>query len=155
MTTINGPLEEKATAVTGDALQDTLVDLIDLSLTAKQAHWNLVGKRFRSIHLQLDELVSAARGYTDQVAERAAALGVNPDGTAGTVAANSQVPQFDAGWLSDDGVVAHLVAVYQGVIARMRERIATTGDTDVVTQDLFISLTAELEKECWMLQAER
>jgi starvation-inducible DNA-binding protein len=50
-------------------------------------HWNVVGPRFRSVHLHLDNVVTTARQYSDTVAERAAALGVNPDGRAAGVAA--------------------------------------------------------------------
>ncbi|MFJ6120357.1 ferritin-like domain-containing protein [Streptomyces sp. NPDC092129] len=39
---------------------------------AKQAHWNVYGPRFRSVHLQLDEVVATTRGYADRIAERAA-----------------------------------------------------------------------------------
>ena len=49
---------------------------------AKQAHWNLVGRQFHDVHLHLDELVDTARKYSDEVAERAAAIGVSPDGRA-------------------------------------------------------------------------
>ena len=38
------------------ALQATLVELIDLALVGKQAHWSVVGPQFRSIHLELDEI---------------------------------------------------------------------------------------------------
>ena len=37
-----------------DSLQAVLVDLIELSLQGKQAHWNLVGPNFRDLHLQLN-----------------------------------------------------------------------------------------------------
>ena len=56
---------EAQEAVT-NALQESLVDLIDLSLVAKQAHWSVVGPRFRSIHLALDE-VSAEFTSDDKV----------------------------------------------------------------------------------------
>ncbi len=154
MTVIDGPLTESDTTVTGEALQGALVDLLDLSLVAKQAHWNLYGPRFRSIHLQLDEVVATARTYADTVAERAAALGVSPDGRASTIAAGSGVPGFPAGWVRDTDVIESLVATLGSVIKRMRERIEKTEQADPVTQDLFISLTAELEKENWMFQAE-
>jgi len=49
-------------------LQATLAELIDLTLIGKQAHWNVVGPNFRSIHLQLDEIVDAARLSSDRVA---------------------------------------------------------------------------------------
>ena len=32
-------------------LQKVLVDLIELHLQGKQAHWNLVGTNFRDLHL--------------------------------------------------------------------------------------------------------
>ena len=51
---------------TAAALQASLVDLIDLSLVAKQAHWNLVGRQFHDVHLHLDELVSTAREYSER-----------------------------------------------------------------------------------------
>jgi starvation-inducible DNA-binding protein len=43
-------------------LQRVLVDLIELHLQGKQAHWNIVGTNFRDVHLQLDEIVEFARG---------------------------------------------------------------------------------------------
>lgn len=154
MTVINSPLPEKEREIAGSALQATLVDLLDLSLVAKQAHWNLYGPRFRSIHLQLDEVVTTARDYADTVAERAAALGVSPDGRAATVAATSSVPEFSPGWTKDVDAVGALVGAFSAVIERVRERVERTGPADAVTQDLLIGLTADLEKQSWMFQAE-
>jgi starvation-inducible DNA-binding protein len=51
-------------------LQKALVDLIELHLEGKQAHWNLVGTNLRDLHLQLDEIVDAAGEATDNIAER-------------------------------------------------------------------------------------
>ncbi|MYT71739.1 starvation-inducible DNA-binding protein [Streptomyces sp. PsTaAH-137] len=154
MTVINGPLRDRERTIVGSVLQATLVDLLDLSLVAKQAHWNLYGPGFRSIHLQLDEVAIAARDYADTVAERAAALGVSPDGRAGTVAATSGVPDFPAGWTKDVDVVEALVRTFAAVIERVRGRIEEAGAADAVTQDLLIGLTADLEKHSWMFQAE-
>ncbi|MFB7504884.1 Dps family protein [Streptomyces broussonetiae] len=154
MTVINSPLPDKERVIAGSALQATLVDLLDLSLVAKQAHWTLYGPRFRSIHLQLDEVVTTAREYADTVAERAAALGVSPDGRAATVAATSGVPDFPAGWTKDVDAVEALVQTFSAVIERVRERIESTGPADAVTQDLLIGLAADLEKQSWMFQAE-
>ncbi|MFJ8358089.1 Dps family protein [Streptomyces sp. NPDC093984] len=154
MTIITSPLPEEDRQVTGAALQETLVDLLDLALVAKQAHWNLYGPRFRSIHQQLDEVVATARDYADQVAERAAALGISPDGRAGTIASGSGLPEFKSGWVGDVPAVEALVASFSVLIGRLRGRVETTGRSDVVTQDLLIGLTAELEKQSWMFQAE-
>lgn len=154
MAVVKSTLPDLARQITGDALQDTLVDLLGLSLLAKQAHWNIVGPRFRTIHLQLDEVVSTARDYADTVAERAATLGVPPDGRAQTVAERNLLPTPKEGWLQDTEVVSLLVDTLEGVVIRLRERITATGEADLVTQDLLLKITAALEEQCWMFQAE-
>ncbi|MGW1026731.1 Dps family protein [Streptomyces sp. NPDC002577] len=154
MAVVKSTLPDTALKITGEALQDTLVDLLGLSLVAKQAHWNIVGPRFRSIHLQLDEVVDAARSYADAVAERAAALGVAPDGRPKTVASASGLPAAKEGWLQDTEVVQLLVDALGSAIGRLREHIAATEQADLVTQDLLIGITATLEKQHWMFQAE-
>lgn len=154
MTMVRSTLPEPARRIAGDALQESLVDLLGLSLIGKQAHWNIVGPRFRSIHLQLDEVVSTARSYADQVAERAAALGVSPDGRPETVAARFDLQGPKEGWLRDTEVVRLLVEALESAIGRLRKQIDATEEADKVTQDLLISLTYELEKQRWMFEAE-
>jgi starvation-inducible DNA-binding protein len=154
MTVVKSSLPEPERRVTGDALQETLVDLLALSLIGKQAHWNIVGPRFRSIHLHLDEVVSAARAFSDTVAERSAALGVPPDGRPETVASTSVFQGPKDGWLQDTEVVQLLVKALATAIERLRKRIEVTEEADPVTQDLLIGITAELEKQRWMFEAE-
>ncbi|WP_371574700.1 Dps family protein [Streptomyces sp. NBC_01314] len=154
MTMVRSTLPEPARRIAGDALQESLVDLLGLSLIGKQAHWNVVGPRFRSIHLQLDEVVSTARSFADDVAERAAALGVAPDGRPETVAARFDLQGPKDGWLRDTEVVRLLVAALETAIGRLRERIEATEEADKVTQDLLLSITYELEKQRWMFEAE-
>ncbi|KGM12871.1 Dps family protein [Cellulomonas bogoriensis] len=148
------PLDEHAKTVVGTALNRALVDLVDLSLVAKQAHWNLVGRRFRSLHLQLDEVVDQVRLLADDIAERAVTIGVPPDGRAATVAERSAVPEHPAQWVQDTDVVDYFVTALTAVIGRLREGIAQTETADVVSQDMLIGATAALEKHLWMFQAE-
>lgn len=154
MSVVKSPLPEQARKVTGEALQGALVDLIDLALVAKQVHWNVVGPRFRSVHLQLDEVVTTARTHSDTVAERASAIGVTPDGRASTVAAASAIGKVPDGWIQDSDVVNTMVKALRAVIEGMRERIEVTAEPDPVSQDILIGLTADLEKHAWMFQAE-
>lgn len=155
MATISSPLSEEARKVTGDALQGALVDLVDLSLQAKQAHWNLTGRHFRSLHLQLDEVVDLARNHMDVVAERAVAIGANPDGRAETVAKGAHTDQLPDGYLKDTDVVAAFVRLLADIIKRFRERIADTDEPDPVTQDLLIAAAQDLEQQHWMFQAQK
>lgn len=154
MTVVTSPLSEAARKTVGECLQSTLTDLLDLSLVAKQVHWNVYGPRFRSIHLQLDEVVATARSYSDTVAERASAIGVSPDGRAATIAATSGIATVTDGWVGDSDVVHVMIAALRSVIGRVREGIAATDEPDPVTQDILMDIAADLEKHHWMFQAE-
>jgi starvation-inducible DNA-binding protein len=151
---VTGPLDDAARDTTGAVLQDTLVDLIDLSLIAKQAHWNVVGTHFRSVHLQLDELVGTARQYVDDVAERSSVLGVSPSGTAAIVKDGSGLPGYPLGWQSDRDTIEHVVGTLEALVSRLRPRIAETEKTDLVTQDLLIEVARAVEEAHWMWQAQ-
>jgi starvation-inducible DNA-binding protein len=150
---IRSPLPEDVQKVVGEALQGTVVDLLDLSLVGKQVHWTLVGRNFRSIHLQLDDVVDTAREYSDTVAERAVAVGVLPDGRAAAVTAQTALPQPPVEWIRAEDAISYFVDAFGKVVTRMRERIAAT-EADEVTQDLLIEVTGALEKHWWMWQAE-
>src|SRR5882757_11275009 len=76
-----------ASSSLAENLQRVLVDLIELHLQGKQAHWNVIGTNFRDLHLQLDELVDFAREGSDTIAERMRALDAIPDGRSDAVAA--------------------------------------------------------------------
>ncbi|CAM5516389.1 DNA starvation/stationary phase protection protein [Streptomyces avidinii] len=154
MYVVKSPLSDTDLKTVSEALQGALVDLLDLTLSAKQVHWNVVGPRFRSVHLQLDELVASTRLHSDAVAERSSALGVSPDGRAATVARSSATGSVPEGWINDADAVSTLRDALAAVIVRMRERITATGDADPVSQDLLIGVTGDLEKHHWMFQAE-
>jgi starvation-inducible DNA-binding protein len=151
---IKSPLSESDKETTGNVLQATLADLLDLSLIAKQAHWNVVGANFRSVHLQLDELTSTARQYVDQVAERANAIGVSPNGKAKTIVETSGLPDYPDNWQNVEATVTAIVEILAEEIQRLRKRIDETDKSDLVTQDLLIEITRALEEAHWMWQAQ-
>ena len=155
MSTVKSPLKPADRDIAGEALQGALVDLIELSLIAKQAHWNIIGRSFRSIHLALDEVVDSSRLFTDTIAERAIAIGVNPNGQTEALAAQSQVQPLEIGYVPVDKVIAYVVDSLSPMITRFRDRMDATEKADPVTQDLFIGIIAELEKTHWMFQAEQ
>ena len=142
-------------SVTSVALQDTLTELIDLSLQAKQAHWNVTGPNFRPLHEMLDDFVAQYRDWYDEVAERLAAIGVAPDGRAATVAAASSLEALPAGPL-EDRVLVHLIEErLEAVTGRVRDRMMEIGEGDLVSQDMLIGIVHGLEKQGWMVRAQR
>jgi len=135
-------------------LQATLIELIDLSLQGKQAHWNVVGPAFKPVHEFLDELVDEYRGWYDDVAERLTAIGVSPDGRLATVTDGTPLATLPPGPLADQAVVVAMDERVTLVAARIRERADRMAD-DLATQDLLIEILRGLEKQRWMIRAHR
>jgi starvation-inducible DNA-binding protein len=138
----------------GRELQGALVELINLSLIGKQLHWAAGGPQFRSLHLQLDELVDSWRELADTVAERAVALGYVPDGQAQTVATATQLMPVAPGALEDHIVVRELTHRIADVSERVREQMNRVGEVDLASQDVLIEIVRELEKQQWMLRVQ-
>jgi starvation-inducible DNA-binding protein len=137
----------------GRELQATLVELIDLSLIGKQLHWNIFGRPFKPLHEHLDELVDSWRELSDTVAERAVALGIAPDGQAGTVGQHSDINPVDTGLLDTDTATRELVERVADVTERIRGRMDRLGELDLASQDVLIETIRELEKQQWMLRS--
>ncbi len=138
----------------GQQLQSLLVELLDLAALGKHLHWNVVGSHFRSLHLQLDELVDSWRDLADTVAEREAMLGIAPDGQSGTVAAETPLRGVERGSLEDHVVVRELTHRLAEVAERARERIDPMGELDAATQDVLIEVVRVLEEQLWMVRVQ-
>lgn len=138
----------------GLELQATLIELVDLSLLGKQLHWSVVGPNFRSLHLQLDELVESWRTLSDAVAERAVAIGHWPDGQAATVADADVGETLAAGPLPDAEVVRILTRQLFDTTASVRARMDRLGELDQASQDLLIEVVRALEEQLWMVRVQ-
>jgi len=143
-----------ARAETGDLLQRTLTELVALSLIGKQLHWNIKGREFRSLHLQLDELVDEWRSLADLVAERAVAIGFSPDGQASAVVEQSGIEPVESGAVPVPVAIRLLVARVAATDDALRERIERLGEIDLTSQDVLIELTRALEKQLWTLRSQ-
>jgi starvation-inducible DNA-binding protein len=138
----------------GSQLQAALVELIDLSLLGKQLHWSVVGRDFRSLHLQLDELIDAWRELGDMVAERAVAIGYFPDGQARAVLAAATIAPVERGPVEDVEVVRALTGRLGDVSGRMRDRMDDLGPLDAASQDALTDVVRALEEQLWMVRAQ-
>ncbi|QDT39297.1 DNA starvation/stationary phase protection protein Dps [Stratiformator vulcanicus] len=137
----------------GDELQKVLVHLVDLSLTTKQAHWNLHGRTFFGVHEKLDEIVAAVREYVDEVAERMDQLGIAPDGRAQTVTASSTFEPYPDTFLTVGQTLTHMADRLSILSKVLRDASTAVADPDPPTEDLLIAITQTVEKYLWMLQA--
>jgi starvation-inducible DNA-binding protein len=135
------------------ALDNRMVALIDLQLTLKHIHWNVVGPNFIGVHEMLDPQVEAVREMTDTIAERIATLGGIPVGTPKSIVDRRTWNEYSLG----KGLVTeHLGAldkVYNGINADHRKAIEAVSDLDPVSEDMLISQLADLEQFQWFVRA--
>ena len=148
-------LPKEMTQQTATELQAVLIDLIDLSLQGKQAHWNIVGPQFRTLHLELDDVIEDARKWADEVAERLRALGAAADGRASVVAKRTGLESLPEGIIADSEVLLRVTDQLATAAARGRASINRLDSTDKISQDILIQITKGLEKHLWMFCSQR
>ncbi|MCA8941199.1 MAG: DNA starvation/stationary phase protection protein [Planctomycetes bacterium] len=136
-------------------LQSWLPSLIGLTLRLKQAHWNLRGVRFKSVHEQLDEILADARDAVDDVAERIVTLGGAADGVPSTVSSYAGFGPFPAGLLSVETAIDTICSDLAAVVRDGRRHIGSIGEVDPVSEDLAIGIVGAVEKHHWMLHSQR
>lgn len=135
-------------------LQAVLIDLIELHLQAKQAHWNVVGTNFRDLHSQLDNIVDTARDASDTIAERMRALDAVPDGRSDTVVAATTVPALPPGLIGVTQTVEMITNRIYAVVGTIRTVHDDVDAADPSTADLLHGIIDALEKEAWLLKSE-
>lgn len=148
------PSAFRASQQLGNHLQQVLVDLTDLHLQGKQLHWNVVGKNFRDTHLVLDEVVDAAREFSDVVAERMRAVHVTPDARAKTVAAMSSLPDVPSDEIDTADTVDAIVASLYATAGTARRVHDDVDAEDPTTADILHTVLERLEQLAWMIDAE-
>lgn len=137
-----------------DLLVAASLELRDLQLATKVAHWNVRGIGFSHLHAFFDGLVDHIDGWVDMTAERAVALGGYARGTSQDVAAATPLaPYPDAARLGEAHVRA-LAERFQRVATDLRHALAgaeAVGDPNTV--DLFTEVSRDFEQDLWMVEA--
>ena len=135
-------------------LQAVLVDLVELHLQGKQAHWNIIGTNFRDLHLQLDEIIDIAREFSDTIAERMRALNAVPDARTDTVAASTTLPAFPPAEQNITETVDLITVRIYAAVGTIRRVHDAVDALDPSTSDLLHEIIDSLEKQAWMLKSE-
>lgn len=147
---INDNNADKASEI----LQHLLTDMADLSLQLKQAHWNVVGPTFRSVHLELDEIVAIVKEELDEVAERINTLGGVSRNDARYIIEHSTLDAYPVGRVKDIDVVEIISARIQKLIEHARDHLEQLAEVDAVSEDIVIGSLGRIEKADWMLRAQ-
>ncbi|MEZ5279270.1 MAG: DNA starvation/stationary phase protection protein [Acidimicrobiales bacterium] len=145
-------LDSKDASKIVEVAQTRLVSLLDLQLTLKHIHWNLVGPDFLSVHEMLDTQVAQVREATDELAERMRTMGGVPAGTPGAIVEHRTWDDYAIGRGLVTQHLRELDSVYTGIIIDHRKAIEASA-ADPVTEDLFIKQTAMLEMAQWFVRS--
>jgi starvation-inducible DNA-binding protein len=135
-------------------LNARLADALDLESATKQAHWNVKGPNFISLHKLFDELHSNVEEHVDTLAERITALGGIALGTVQAAARASSLRPYPEDIAEG---VQHLEALSERLAdfgAKVRAGIGQAdalGDAD--TADLFTQVSRDVDKYLWFLEA--
>jgi starvation-inducible DNA-binding protein len=134
-------------------LSDRLVALLDMHLTLKHVHWNVVGPNFIAVHQMLDPQVDEVRAMSDVLAERIATLGGEPLGTPGAIVDGRRWADYKINRANTQTHLAELDQVYAGIVDDNRRAVSDLEDLDLISQDVIVSQTERLELFHWFVRA--
>jgi len=135
-------------------LNERLADAIDLQLQSKQAHWNVRGPHFLSLHELFDQVFAKVQPIVDEIAERAAQLGGAVEGSVQTVASRSKLPAFPASVSDGRDCVDALSKALAAFGKQVRAAIETAESAgDAGTADLFTQASREIDMQLWMVES--
>lgn len=137
--------------IIGD-LNTSLAHLVDLHVSAKQAHWNVHGPNFSGLHALFDLITEEGRTYADTVAERIVALRGTAHGTVMDIASMKQIPAFPTDTQDWEMLVAAMHERLMKTSEEMR-RFASNLEDELGTQDVYVEIIRGLDKWAWMLEA--
>lgn len=135
-------------------LNRELVDVLDLKLQAKQAHWNVKGAQFAALHELFDAVAAGADEIADELAERAVMLGGVARGTLQTVAAGSRLEAYPVEALASEDHVWALSGALARVAHSVRDAISVANaQEDAGTADVLTQASRSLDKLLWQVEA--
>ena len=134
-------------------LQERLNALIDLHLTLKHVHWNVVGPHFIAVHEMIDPHVDEVIAMVDETAERIATLGVSPKGTPGAVVNGRTWDDYSLGRATTNEHLGALDEVYTMLITDHRKAQEAVANIDPITEDMVIGQARQLELFHWFVRA--
>lgn len=131
-----------------------LVHAVDLERQAKQAHWNVRGPDFISLHELFDRAAEASEEWSDLLAERLVALGGVADARVGTVANSttlSEYPIAARSGLDHLTALANSLATFAELARGAIDQATAFGDAD--TSDVFTEISRGIDQYLWLVEA--
>lgn len=144
-------LDDSVKEQTISILNQTLANLIDLSLLTKQAHWNMRGSNFIAVHEMLDTFRTSIITHLDNVAERSVQIGGIALGTTQAVSKQSNLEPYPTEIHDVQDHLKELADRYAVVANHIRETLDHIKDP--ISEDIFHAALEDLDQYLWFLEA--
>jgi starvation-inducible DNA-binding protein len=141
-------------AVAGQ-LSKLLADEFLLYTKTRNAHWNVEGKDFHSMHIFFEQQYEALDETMDSVAERIRQLGHYAPATLQSFLSLTHLTEKLGERNDSPGFIRELLTDHENIIIFLRENITRFANDygDAGTSDFITGLMEEHEKMAWMLRA--
>ncbi|SFE71889.1 Dps family protein [Thermoflexibacter ruber] len=154
METKIGISAENLQAVT-QILAKILADEFVLYTKTRNAHWNVEGKDFYSVHKFFEDQYEALDEIIDDVAERIRSLGHYAPATLKNYLQLTHLTEQAREKNDSEGFIRELLQDHQSIIIYLRENINRFANDyhDLGTSDFITGLMESHEKMAWMLRS--
>lgn len=154
MKTNIGITEENRAAVSGQ-LARLLADEFVLFTKTRNAHWNIVGADFHSMHIFFEEQYQQIEELLDSVAERIRKIGHYAPATLAQFSKLTHLTELMEGKNDSTDFIKELLEDHETIIEFLRGNISTFADNfnDAGTSDFITGLMEIHEEMAWMLRA--
>ncbi|HEY0789723.1 MAG TPA: DNA starvation/stationary phase protection protein [Chthoniobacterales bacterium] len=149
-------LEQEPRVQVCEILQRVLADEITLYTKTRNYHWNVMGPRFHTLHIFLEQQYQALQEKSDEVAERIRSL---VEYAAGSMAefltlTGLQEQPGDVHPTANQ-MLATLTSDHEAIIRRLRKDVDLCDNEhgDAGTADFLTGLMEDHEKLAWMLRS--
>lgn len=133
-------------------MQQMTVDLLSMFNQYKEAHWNVNGPLYLPLHDYYQEQADYYRLQADIFAERNLQLGYSVDGRYSTVSKTSNIPDFPAGYITDNESLKLLIDRVTVLQKEIYTYIAESNTIDPVTSNKLQDLAYGVDKNIWKLR---
>lgn len=135
-------------------LNALLADEFVLYTKTRNYHWNVVGPKFKGLHIFFEEQYEELSDRVDEVAEVARAFGGWALGTLAEFSQQTRLTEHPGRYPKAHDMIPNLLADHEAIIHHLREGIKTCGDQYQVVEvaDFLTELMQQHQKTAWMLR---
>lgn len=148
-------IKAPSTLSAATALSKLLADEFVLYTKTRNAHWNIEGPDFHSMHLFFESQYHQLDEVMDQVAERIRTIGHYAPANLKDYLSLTHLSEEIRSGNDSGGFIRELLTDHEQVILILRENITFFGDDfqDAGTVDFITGIMETHEKMAWMLRA--